>query len=219
MKRALLFCSLSLILSTSAAHGQKLNDSLYNYWAVRLPLLNLVDQLSPNIQLAIERRFDKHNAVQLQGGISFDMDTSHKCCTELNGFRLKAEYRRYFHIKKHFSFFVAGEVFYTQYNTTVSALFHDTANTREYIDVFTLHKAMYGFCPKWGIHLHGKHFLFNVYMGIGIKNRIVTQTGRDNLNDERDFPHHPNVWYASQQTGNNLTVHFPLNIAVGYFFR
>jgi hypothetical protein len=215
MKHTLLVCSLVLINSLSVTYGQRSSDSLYRYWAVRVPLFNLVDQLSPNIQLAIERRFDKANALQLQGGVSFYNNHFGK---EPNGFRLKAEYRRYFHVRKHFSFFVAAELFYTQYNTPVRGIFHD-ANTQKYYDDFIIQKKKYGFSPKWGLHLHGKHFLFDAYAGIGLKNRVITHTGRDNPDDERYFVRKPTIFSAKQTTGNDLTVYIPLNIAFGYIFR
>ena len=59
MKKALFF---ALILCTLSAYAQKKEAKSakenYNYWEVKIPMLNLIDPFSPNIQAGIEHRFD-----------------------------------------------------------------------------------------------------------------------------------------------------------------
>jgi hypothetical protein len=221
MKKALF---LALFLCTLSAYAQKKEakpaKENYNYWEVKIPMLNLIDPFSPNIQAGIEHRFDKHNSVSLTGGVSFDLDYDHNCCSDLNGVRVKADYIRYFMVRKKCSFFTGAELFYNGYNNNVKGTFWDSLITGTYTDYYKIHKVMYGLNLKIGFHCRfHKHLTFDFYTGLGLKHRTVTETDRDHPTDKMERAVDFSLWRASERTGDNTTLSLPLNLSIGYIFR
>ncbi len=225
------FYILLLLLVSATANAQ---DTLthsrpyvpYKYWCIKLPLFNLTDLNSPNLQFGVERRFDKRNGVQLLAGISADLSTIRPKphdYSAINGFRLRGEYRWYFHVRKKASFFLAADAFYTAYKHYTQDSFVNQANGVHYSDNFYVQKKMAGADVKWGLQFHsGKHFMFETFAGLGFKHKLVTQTGRTVPTDDAvplpapiDF--NPNA--ESNALGSYTTVSLPLNFVVGYIFR
>jgi len=154
------------------------------------------------------------------GGISMnyfaeDLSNSHF----VNGFRFKGEYRRYFHVKHKLNFYVAGELHYTKYNSGVEGTFISSIDSTQYEDHYNLHKEMYGWNIKWGlIKKCGRHFMFETYAGLGVKYRIVSQTGRQHPDDDYKTPVDVNLGAIGAETGATTTIGATLNFAVGYRF-
>ncbi len=196
------------------------------YWSVKLPLFNLLDPVSPNLQVAVERRLNGKNGIQLLAGISTDLTTTKprpRDYSVINGYRLRAEYRRYFHVRRKVSFFLAGDVFYTQYKHYTRDSFISQSTNIRYADNFYILKKMAGADLKWGLQFHaGKHFMFETFAGLGFKHKAVTRTGRTSPLDEPVPPLPPKDFSLGDQTntlGNYTTVSMPLNFVIGYSFR
>ncbi len=199
-------------------------NSAYKYWTAKLPLLNILDLSCPNLMLGAERRLDKHNAVQLLGGISRDQYGSETAGggSVVNGYRLKGEYRRYFHVKRNFAFYAAAEVFYTRYRHYTSDSFISTGSGVHYNDKYYLHKNMWGADVKWGLQrMIGQHFMFEVFAGLGFKSKTVTQTNRSAPSDAA-VPKHVvdiNLYSIANELGIYTTIAMPVNFVIGYKFR
>jgi len=197
----------------------------YNFWTAKLPLFNFLDFNSPNLQLGGERRLDKHNAVQLIGGLSIDPNGKENKNPHsfINGYRFKAEYRRYFHVRTSFAFYVAGDVFYTTYNRFTHDSFISAISSAHYSDNFYLQKKMAGADLKWGFQrMLEQHFMFEFFAGLGFKSKTVTQTHRTAPSDERVPPPRPtyvNFNAMANQLGTYTTPTMPVNFVIGYKFR
>ena len=208
----------SLIVNHS--YGQdtvlaKSTKSQFPSWTIKLPLLNLLDPNSPNLQVGVERQLNRHIGLQFTAGVSVDPNRS-----VVNGFRLKGEYRHYFGIKKRHSFFWGGDVFYTRYSSRVAETFVNGIDSSLYEDHFTIYKKMYGANAKFGFHKECKnHFMFEVYSGLGFKVRSVTQQGRTNPSDSPESVVDINLAAISYEAGQATTISMPLNFAIGYMFR
>ena len=218
--KPLYLIAFSFLCSTFTANAQQ-GDIIdiagtFRYWEIKLPVMNLVDLNSPNFQVGIERRFNKQNGVQLQGGFSFDKN----CCSEVNGTRLRAEYRRYLLKSDDWSYFIGTELFYTGYNMAIDGSFIDAATHTTYTDLYTLRKNMYGLNVKFGTYQFiTKRFIFEAYAGLGLKYRIAKESGRSNPADEHEKPRHPNFYYVSVRPGEDVVLSVPLNFAIGYMIR
>ena len=220
MKRTLFF---SVFLLAALCGNGYAQDTLttrqtnipYSYWALKLPLCNILDPNSPNLQVGVERRLSKRSGLQLTGGISVDPDRK-----VLNGFRLKGEYRWHFATRNNHSLFLAGELFYTQYSGSVSETFVRSTDSTLYDDHFMIYKKMYGANVKFGFYkMFKKHFMFEVYSGIGVKHKIVSQQGRINPSDAPESVVDINLGAISHETGIVNALSMPLNFALGYIFR
>ena len=225
---ALLFLCVLLAGSTFAQDTlapNKLQPN-YSYHILKLPLANFLDLNSPNLQVGIEQRLDKHNSIQLLAGFSVDpnlINAQRNWYSVFNGYRIKGEYRRYFHIRKRTSFYLAADLFYTAYSTYTYDSFTSAATGAGYIEHFTLRKKMFGSDVKWGVQKQvGQHFMFETFVGLGYKYKIATQTGRNNPYDQR-APQPPaadiNLFAITNMAGSYGTVSMPLNFVIGYTFR
>ena len=230
MNRVNTIVILLLLACISNVYGQdstagRHSFTRYNYWTAKLPLLNFLDFNSPNLQLGIERRLDKHNAVQFIAGISAYSWGSEKPAGSsiVNGYRLKGEYRRYFNVRRHVAFYGATEVFYTSYHHYTSDSFVSAGLGVHYQDKFYLEKKMWGADVKCGFQgTVGKHWVFEFFTGLGFKAKTVTQFGRAAPQDVSVPRRHPvdiNFSGLSNQLGAYTTITAPMNLAVGYRFR
>jgi len=224
MNTRFLLCLL-LICKVCIAYGQdttvvKHTGVNYDYWSVKLPLINMIDfYSSPNLQVAVERRMNSKESLQGTAGISVDPC---EYCKAVNGFRAKAAYKRYFHLEHKFSFFLAGEFFYTQYRKTIDQSYLHVADSTIYKDHFKTFTQKYGGDIQFGLHrVAHQHFTLDIYAGIGLQQVSVSQKGRLYPNDPIyyypavDF-HIDNSHTSEVQSGIQLAM--PLNIAIGYIF-
>ena len=195
-------------------------DRKFDYWAVKLPLANLFDLYSsPNVQLGIERRFDKHNGAQLIGAVCGDPGRQ----LNLNGYKAKAEYRRYFRVRPMHSFYLAAELEYIQ--TSIQTTWSYTSSTTGviYQDEFYLQTKKYGGNIKFGFHKEFRRgMMFDAWAGLGIRHVKSVQKNRDNPadpiydNPSVDFTIHSSSQYLPYDgTGFSM----PINFAWGYIFR
>ena len=192
------------------------------YTAVKIALPNLVDLINPNLAVAVERRFNPKNAVQMLVGITLPLNRSAEGMTvTAKGIKLRAEYRRYHRRKpNNKDWFYAAELFYTGYRSGSYGWYEDTTRITEnhYYDEFILSKKMGGAAFRIGFQIRfKKHFLFEFSGGIGFKYRHVTQTGRINPED-MTTANHPNVLDISNATGSETMPVFPCNFMLGYVF-
>lgn len=221
-----LMMTLALWTTTGAYAQEKPSEGKpiepFQYWAVKLPLANLVDiWSSPNLQVGIERRFDKHNCVQLIAAGCIDADGS----GAPNGFKTKAEYRRYFRLRprRRQSFYLAAELEYIQTSQQVDQQYMSMTTGDLYTDRFHFFQQKYGCNLKFGFHKElRRHFMFDAWAGLGIRHVIAVQKGRTNPNDPIyevravDMNIHSSGRYLPYN-GNDLSM--PVNFAFGYRFH
>ncbi len=219
----LLFSSNTFAQDTLAA---KRPSAIYPFWIVKLPLLNLIDLNSPNLSVAVERRLNGKNSVQFLAGISTDLNVANQNAQNyalVNGFRLKAEYRHYYHVRRKAAFFLAADIFYTGYRHYTNDSFISQSTNIRYSDNYYLKKKMAGADVKWGLQFHsGTHFIFETFAGIGIKSKTVTEAGRTAPGDEHvppPFRTDINVVAVGNVLGAYTTISAPVNFVVGYIFR
>ena len=221
---------LLLLLLDNAVHAQDtLSRKVYEpnkYWIAKIPLLNLIDLNSPNLSVAVERRLNGKNGVQLLAGISTDLNVANQNAQNyalVNGFRLKAEYRHYYHVRRKAAFFLAADIFYTSYRHYTNDSFISQSTNIRYSDNYYLKKKMAGADVKWGLQFHkGKHFMFETFAGLGIKSKTVTEAGRTAPGDEHAPPRFRtdiNIVAVGNMPGAYTTLSAPINLVVGYIFR
>ncbi len=220
---------LLLLLLDNAVHAQDtLSRKVYEpnkYWIAKIPLLNLIDLNSPNLSIALERRLNGKNSVQFLAGISTDISTTalkpHDYSV-VNGFRLAAEYRHYYHVRRKASFFLAADVFYTGYRHYTDDSFISQSTNIHYSDSYYLKKKMEGANAKWGVQYHSGHFMFEAFAGLGFKYKTVTEVGRTAPGDEHVPPPRltdMNLGAVGNMLGAYTTISTPANFVVGYIFR
>ena len=194
------------------------------YWTIKLPLWNFMDLYAPNLQLGLERRLDKQQGIQFIGGISVDQAPLQNRNTQgfkVNGFRFKGEYKRYFHFRKYCTYYFAGELFYTQYKMYAEESFITPVDSIIYSDHYLLFTQKYGLNIKFGIQrIFLKHFLVEIYGGLGIEHHLATQAGRSNPNDPiYHYPSHELHFQYNFDKADEYTISMPINCAIGYIFR
>jgi hypothetical protein len=218
-----------LLLLVSQSYAQdattaKTTDRNYRYWAVKLPVANVVDFFSsPNLQLGVEDRIDKYNGIQFIAGISIDnaiYSSANETGARINGFRIKGEYRRYFRFRKSSCLYGAAELFYTQYYNDVETNFIRPDSTI-YTDAYRINTQKYGINFKLGFHkTFKKRFMFDVFAGLGLEDFITTEKGRLNPDDKRyHFPVHELHFNYDPPTGDRYTGAMPINFVLGYMIR
>ena len=221
---------LLLLVTSAATFGQDSlatnhSSTLYPFWVVKLPLLSLIDPNSPNLCAAVERRLNGKNSVQFLAGISTDLSTTtpkpHDY-SAVNGFRLRAEYRHYYHVRRKAAFFLGADVFYTGYRHYTDDSFISQSTNLHYYDSYYLKKKMTGVNVKWGIQYHNGNFVFETFAGPGLKQRTVTETGRTAPGDEHvplHFRTGINVVAAGNDLGDYTTMSATVNFVIGYIFH
>ncbi len=226
-KLVFLFIALQSLATHALAQDSTVSKPVYinNYWAIKMPLLNLVDITSPNLMLGVERRFTDHSGIQLLAGISIVHPELYEYGGPrgINGYRVKGEYRYYLPFRrKNLALYVAPELFYTKFRYTTAAGFEDTLRAFGYDDTFTVHKENYGGHLKFGFHSRGlprnkaKRLIIDAWAGLGLRNKTTTHTGRINPADIMFRPRHPNMYYEMNNAASGMTFSMALNFAVGY---
>ncbi len=195
-------------------------DNNYDYWSVKIPLANTIDfYSSPNFMVAVERRLNKKTSLQGTAGISIDPCAN---CGGVNGFRLKAAYKRYFHTEHKYSFFLAGELFYTQFRKTIDQSYLHMPDSTVYEGHFIAFTQKYGADVQFGLHkVSHQHFTLDIYAGLGLQQVVVSQKGRLYPNDPIHY--YPAVDFHFDNSGasevqNGIQGTMPINIAIGYIF-
>jgi hypothetical protein len=216
-----------LLAATFTATGQdtgSMRKSFKPYFALKLPLLNFVDILNPNLQVGLEYRFSNRNSVQLLGAVSIDpglINDKKQWYQVFNGYRARAEYRFYMINSRKFSVFFSGEAFYTHYDVGESDSFYHAATSTGYIEHYQLHVSKPGFNIKNGFQYRAdNHFLVEFYYGIGYAYELRSQTGRTYPADPVQQPQTVDLHLSfshSDYAGSALSL--PLNVAVGYYFK
>lgn len=180
------------------------------------------------MQLGVEKRVGKY-AGQVQFGISVPLkydivDTINNPSGSLSGiysgFTIRAEARKYYKSKRKSEtadFFIAGEIFYTQYQQEFGGGYIGDNYNSGYYDKYLLNKSMLSFLTlKTGIQKRfWKHFLIEGYFGIGVKIKKVEPVGRYNIEDRSskiDFN------FGEPIFGTNASLSGPINFSIGYFF-
>ena len=180
--------------------------------AIFVAPINLFDFVNPNFQIGYERFVAKKWVIQLEAGIIINHSIENYLIDWLNGkkvkdcpytnkgFRIKTSVKYIVLDKRIIKLYVSPELFYMWNKTGIVCDFVISDPNFEYsfgkpewkegyLNMYSQflyndEKKM-GINFKFGIKLFlGKRFLLEPHVGIGLAYRIVSQTGRENPNDE-----------------------------------
>lgn len=87
-----------------------------------------------------------------------------------------------------------------------------------YLDTFRIEKQTISYNIKFGFQKIVKRFSFELFAGIGLKQKNVQHLDRLNPEDDMKLPRHPNLHYYTNMEGKCLAVSVPLNIRIGWVF-
>jgi len=201
-------------------------DSTLNFRnQIKFSPLRVIDLVNPGLEISYERKHNNKFSTQLS--IANMIGIIYRPYDNYMGIRLSIEEKKYFlKYKKCFKPYYATEIVYYNTNfTTVSTFgyknrFVDTlAYTYNYEDTFSVHKTTLALNLKLGFEIQiRKHFIFEVYAGIGIKYKNVQHGNRLVPSDEMEMPRHPNAYYIAIVEGNYLIINIPANFKIGYLF-
>jgi hypothetical protein len=197
--------------------------------AIFVAPLNMFDFINPSIQIGYERMFNKRYAVQVEGAYILNHSLQEwidalrgiKDCEYTNkGFKVRAEFKYFFSLKKHAGFYCSGELYYLQNKSGVVNDFYRDPNftgptqSTAYPDFYYNDKKQISLNAKAGIRIWGGYFSLDIHCGIGIAYRENIHTERDNPNDKFVLGLE-RFWY---KRGNSVVPTFPFNIKFGVRF-
>jgi hypothetical protein len=217
---------------------KKSTEKLEKPNAIFFAPINLFDFVNPNFQMGYERFVAKKWAIQIEVGIIINHSIENclidwlsgskvKDCPYTNkGFRVKTSVKYIVFGRKVIKLYVSPELFYMKNRSGIVRDFSVSDfnfnyptpipdGTTAYKNFFYNDEQKMGINFKFGIKLLlGKRFLLEPHVGLGLAYRIVTQTGRYNLNDKiiYDFGIFDNA------ATNKLTLTFPVNLKIGCRF-
>ena len=193
-------------LFTNTVQGQSPIDS--SRFSVHAYPLELVDAISRQmLTIGVEYKVTPRWAVVFGGGIKIREDyLSDTTWIRSEGYALRAEAKRYFHmLLGRPGFYAAAEYRWVRSNGTTDLYYADTtlASDEELVTSFVVDA--FGYLQdiqianlKFGKVITKKHFMMDVYAGIGIRWRSVTNTHLEFGNSPHhvlDQPRDPNLNY------------------------
>lgn len=225
---------------TNSIFAQTVDSVNQRKWIVKLAPANLIDPINPSIQLGIERRINVNNSVQVELGYILPSDILYHDSNDstvfpnYSGLKARIEYRRDLSacgeinnmIKSTFcdtkGAYLATELMYT-YNRYDRMLgYNYPTNTLgiipDYCEKVKVDRQVIGLNLKLGLQQNLGRFVFECYMGIGIKYKMVKHLGRSNYNDKWTSGRHPNIYSGADLPGNYWTASIPFNVKIGYMF-
>lgn len=187
------------------------------------PLILLMDVVNPSIDFTYERKLNNH--FTLQGRLSHLIPYSLLFGTEfknLTGLRWGGEIRYFVRNNAPKGFYLSLEVnkLSAKYNTTKQFTPNLLSKTDEdyYWDNFVVKKRTLNFNLKSGYQFIHKRLVFDVYGGLGIKDRNVAHLHRNNLNDTEVPYRHPNIYQISNKKGHTTGINLIFNSRIGFTF-
>ncbi|MGZ8551499.1 MAG: hypothetical protein ACXWV2_12590 [Chitinophagaceae bacterium] len=176
---------------------------------------------NPVVQFGYEKRV---NRLALQFGTGFCFPEHYVIDDTIRGnsyaYTLRLEGRKYrLAPATRKNFYMAGELFFTNYKIPTLGRFYDTIKINSYYtDDYLMYKRVLGTALKFGIEQRFlRHFLFDISIGFGIRGTYTKQRGRTDPKD--DFAsRHPSVASADSELGYGGSIVVPANFSLGYVF-
>jgi len=183
---------LILLLKLSVFSNAQLHENTRK-WNVKTNLTSLVDIFSfPCVQIAVGTKITNHVSLNIEGGNQFyNFYKNDTVFYTPKGFKLNADCRYYFsHIFKNdffkkydgWYFGVQGFIRKNQYNASIR--YHSVSDSSTTIvDYFGVKKKVWGFNFIAGYELLlTKRIICDVYVGLGVRYKIITNTNRHYIN-------------------------------------
>ena len=235
----LIYFFLISINSFSQAHDTAWEKTSENI--ILFSPLNLVDPVNPSFCLGFEHYFNnrigalvdlgvitpnglwavlmgdntKHSGYKVRGEIMFALRDIY--ATEVYG---KNHYKKF---KRNIRFFpyVAIDCFYIKNSYAKNSLFSypigDSAVT--YMDGYNVLKEKKGVNLKFGFKFHVRQLVVTAYGGLGIVNRKVVHSNREDLSHDLSYESGaPKYTVLANEKGNRTYLNPVLNVKVGYSF-
>lgn len=218
--RPILIAAVLMILYVTASAQDTDNEPRLSYWAIKWRATEITNPLNPSLQFGIEKRMGR-NALELQLGYTLHQYYQPERVVGIDkkyseGASARIEARRYLgeSADGNVSYFIGAQAFYTYYT-----ILHDrpTYGSTMFRGTFMMPVRTYGAAVLSGVQRRiAKHFLIEVYMGIGIKRKVLNAT-------ESYVGHYPvppiQLGHPSQSDPYSYTtLAVPLNLALGYYF-
>ena len=222
----IIFCSLSICV-----HAQ--TDRV----SIKFAPLALIDEVSmPTIQGGVEFKLSKHFSWYNEVGIKYRKcvnETSDTPFVASDGYKIKSELRYYFSDTKSGlfkepvgGFYVGGNLFFINDNHNTKITYYpnkDSSNPKQ--DAFGVHKKVLGLNLIGGFqHSVYKNFLIDVYAGIGVRMRMVTNENKefnkdhDSLEQPIDFAVLSIRDYVDAAGGNSVVPSITAGVRLCYRF-
>ena len=200
---------------------------------------NLFDLQNPSIQMAYERKFNKHIGIQIEFGYIINHNIQNYILDRIkgikgdeytnSGLRLKIELKYILRKVKGGFFYTSIDLYYTQNKSGVDEAFsvsdstfkystYRPPGTNAYYDFFINDMKKYGTNLKTGLKIFfgRKKFVVEPNFGLGIAYRMVKQYERENINDKLLYNDDPLSW--NHKNGNMWDLGIEFDVKIGYRF-
>ncbi|HNP97849.1 MAG TPA: hypothetical protein PKK99_02285 [Bacteroidia bacterium] len=209
-----LICSLTVMTVNSQTPKGK------GTFIFKIAPLSFTDEVSfRSTQFAIEYFLSPKYSLEASYGQVYGKE--YLTNSSASGFKSKLEFRKYNHSekeKKYYSYF-AGNIFFNNLDYETRGQFmNSTDSTDIYEENYFVRKKSFGINVKYGFELTVlKHFILDVYGGLGLRIKDVKQTGRIRPEDEY-YSIDPNSREIRDRAGNYGVPDLSLGFKVGYMF-
>lgn len=200
-----------LILSCSEGHAQ-VHPRFRNQF--KISVFRLLNPGTPGLELNYERSFMEPLSVQA----SYTYILPVPILVEQNGFRASIEPKYFFFSKRALRMYTSLQYEYHQ-SQFLDSMYFVTSEYNEsqpYLDHYAGNRRLHYLNARWGLQIHGGHFIFEFSAGLGIKHRSVEHLNRQNKEDfyfdKRDFKR------SLTQEGKYNKLAIPISLKMGYQF-
>jgi hypothetical protein len=190
--------------------------------------LKLIGIVNPAVELLAERNTSEKFSSQLKLSYLLPIslwDMGYDFHPRIEGFSAAFEEKFYINETAPMGPYVSAEIDYlnNEYrdvslfmidNSVIDSLTMD----HPYEDVYTIKKQTISFNCKFGYQFFKNNMSFDIYMGLGVRYKMVSHSDRVNPDNMMAYPHYPSLSYAKNREGNYWSMSLPLNIRVGWVF-
>lgn len=217
-------CLLLLITLSHNSYSQRTPPTYNNQFKVSP--FKIVDQVNPGIEASYERWYLNDFSAQLT--CTYILDPFHNTqyaiyASSPKGWQAGLEGKFFIPVKGSDKPYLSVEINRLQIKYTSESEFGykpPTADTILYIyaETFNLSRKTMSLNLRAGQQLYYRHFVFDIAIGLGLKYRDVSHTGRRFPTDEMIMPRHPNAYYMAEKEGAYFTLSVPYTFKLGYRF-
>lgn len=200
-----------IVLCCSESHAQ-VHPRFRNQF--KLSVFRLLNPGTPGLELSYERSFMEPLSVQA----SYTYILPVPILVEQSGFRASIEPKYFFFSKRAVRMYTSLQYEYhqSQFLDSMYFLTSEYNESQPYLDHYAGNRELHYLNARWGLQIHGGHFIFEFSAGLGIKHRSVVHLNRQNKSDfyynKRGFKR------ALTQEGKYNKLAIPISLKLGYQF-
>jgi hypothetical protein len=217
-------CLLLSVITSPDSYSQH-TPAAYNN-QLKISHFKLVDPVNPGIEVSYERLYLKHFSTQLTCTLITDLlyDPGYGAyASNPKGWQLGLEQKYFTPGKGSSKSYFSVEVNHLEISYTTEDEFGYKPATADtilyiYLETFDLHRRTTSFNLRAGQQFYYRHFVFDIAVGLGLKYRDVTHTGRRFSTDKMIMPTDLNAYYLAEKEGAYLTLSVPYTFKIGYRF-